>query len=103
MTDLTYAAEKEQALHEESLSRGEYLNAAVRQYAGAYGAERTESAWILSPFDTWEKNPHYNGPAQPHPEDYQSDEEIAAEPTNDSQPFEEARWSHVEDDTYLPF
>lgn len=43
---------------------------AVRQYASAYGAEQPDSAWILSPYDTWERNPFYNGPPVRHPEDY---------------------------------
>lgn len=29
-----------------------------------------DQAWILSDFDTWERNPHYNGPPNPrHPEE----------------------------------
>lgn len=51
------------------MSDGEYMTAAVGQYASAHGADAPDSAWILSPFDTWEKNPHYKGPKQPHPED----------------------------------
>lgn len=37
-------------------------------------AERGEvPAWILSPFDTWHRNPLYSGPPVPHPEDYPHD------------------------------
>jgi hypothetical protein len=40
---------------------GNYLTQAVRQYAYVYGEEDAESEWVLSPFDTWERNPHYRG------------------------------------------
>lgn len=58
----------------------------VREYARNVGFERQNQAWILSPFDTWERNPFYSGPAEPHPESYEDDgeeygycdEEIAA-------------------------
>lgn len=42
---------------------------AVREYARNVGHEHSDAAWILSPFDTWERNPFYVGPPQPHPED----------------------------------
>lgn len=64
-----YDREKADALLMESLTDGEYMSAALDQYAGAHGAETPDRAWILSPFDTWEPNPHYRGPAVPHPED----------------------------------
>jgi hypothetical protein len=41
----------------------------VSQWARAEGAESPETGWILSPFDTWERNPSYRGPEVPHPED----------------------------------
>lgn len=65
-----YEREREEALAEEAMSEGEYLSAAVRQYAAAYGEQEPAKPWILSPFDTWERNPYYNGPPVPHPEDY---------------------------------
>lgn len=34
-----------------------------------FGAEKPDHAWILTDFDVWEKNPYYNGPEVPHPED----------------------------------
>ena len=66
--------EREAALWQDGMSEGEYLSEAVRQYAYAYGEEEPEKPWILSPFDTWERNPHYVGPPVPHPEDYDYDE-----------------------------
>ena len=41
---------------------------ACREYARNYGAEHADRAWILTDYDTWEKNPCYHGPAVPHPE-----------------------------------
>lgn len=41
---------------------------AVQEWAYNYGADRPERPWILSDWDTWERNPHYCGPAVPHPE-----------------------------------
>lgn len=52
-----------------------YLQEAVAEYAREHGRINRESAWILSPFDTWERNPFYQGPPQRHPEDYSYDDE----------------------------
>lgn len=62
-----YDADMEQA----SMTQGEYMSAALYQYSAAHGADRPEDRWILSPFDTWENNPCWDGtdPNQPHPED----------------------------------
>jgi hypothetical protein len=40
----------------------------ILEYAANAGEDRPESAWILSPFDVWVRNPHYVGSPQPHPE-----------------------------------
>lgn len=53
-----------------------FMQEAVRQWAWVYGEEHPEQAWLLSDYDTWERNPHYNGPEQRHPEDYDYDEEV---------------------------
>ena|ERR1035437_4944579 len=42
----------------------------VREYAYNYGMDHPDQYWVLSPFDSWERNPHYNGPTQLHPEAY---------------------------------
>lgn len=47
----------------------------VSHWAHAVGQDRTDCAWLLSSFDTWEANPFYEGPAVPHPEDYPQDDE----------------------------
>ncbi len=50
---------------------------ADREYAANVGAQRPTSAWILSDRDVWYPNPHYQGPAVPHPEDdYDFDEDF---------------------------
>lgn len=69
--------EYQATMEEESMSQGEYMAAAVRQWAGAYGEERPDDRWVLSPFDTWENNPYWNGtdPDQPHPDDEYAIEE----------------------------
>lgn len=41
----------------------------VREQASYDGQFCPDVAWILSDFDTWERNPHYTGPANPrHPD-----------------------------------
>lgn len=42
---------------------------ACREYAWVVGQDCRDQAWILTDYDTWEPNPHYTGPAVPHPED----------------------------------
>ena len=32
------------------------------------GIDNPDQCWILTQFDTWERNPSYTGPDQPHPE-----------------------------------
>lgn len=43
---------------------------AMKEYARNAGSERPEDAWILTPYDVWERNPFYCGPEIPHPESY---------------------------------
>lgn len=42
---------------------------AVKEWAYNAGAAYPGDAWLLSDYDTWERNPHYRGPKVPHPED----------------------------------
>lgn len=66
-----YAADRERqdALAQDGLTTTEWTSLAVHQYAGVYGAENRDRPWILSPFDTWEPNPYYQGPPAKHPEE----------------------------------
>jgi len=54
-----------------------HIQGAVREYVSIVGQSHTDCQWILSPYDSWEKNPCYNGPDQRHPEEdsYYDDEE----------------------------
>jgi hypothetical protein len=52
---------------------------AVREYARNAGSENADQAWILSPYDTWERNPFYVGPPARHPEDDYGDYDDAVE------------------------
>lgn len=49
---------------------------ACREYAENCGRERPQQAWILTPWDTWERNPFYSGPKVRHPEDDNYEEEV---------------------------
>lgn len=51
-------------------SRGPATPSEARaEYAANAGAEQPDRQWILTPWDTWERNPRYSGPEQRHPED----------------------------------
>jgi hypothetical protein len=53
---------------------------ACREYARNVGAEQPDRAWILTDYDTWERNPFYHGPPAPHPEDdFGPEDEVACE------------------------
>tara|TARA_R100000750_G_C2333453_1_gene91097 strand:- start:52 stop:237 length:186 start_codon:yes stop_codon:yes gene_type:complete len=41
----------------------------IREQARQLGAQKPDRCWILTDYDTWERNPFYTGPEQPHPED----------------------------------
>lgn len=47
---------------------------ADREYVNWVGGEDTTTCWILSDRDVWYKNPHFVGPEEPHPEDYDEEE-----------------------------
>ena len=57
---------------------------AFKEYARNAGQEAPEQAWILTPWDTWERNPAYVGPPQPHPEDDYSEDEYEEQDVIDS-------------------
>jgi hypothetical protein len=46
---------------------------AVREYVWNVGRDRKNVEWILSPYDTWHKNPYYTGTPGVHPEDSPED------------------------------
>lgn len=52
-----------------------FMQEAVDEWIRNVGRDRPDHPWILSNYDTWHKNPFYNGPPRRHPEDDYSDEE----------------------------
>jgi hypothetical protein len=53
-----------------------FMQEAVREWVWNVGQDRSDQQWVLSDYDTWERNPHYTGPDQDHPEDeHYGDEE----------------------------
>ena len=78
MLDYGYDEEREAALAQDAMTQGEYMSAALAQYAAAYGEADPARAWVLTPYDTWEANPYYQGPPVRHPEDdYPEDDDEA--------------------------
>lgn len=49
---------------------------AVREWAWIVGAERPDQEYLLSNYDSWEKNPHYRGAPGRHPEDWSLEDEV---------------------------
>jgi len=41
---------------------------AIQEWVWSVGHERADCAWLVSSYDTWERNPYYRGPEVPHPE-----------------------------------
>ncbi len=48
-----------------------HIQDAVREWVWIVGADCPHVAWLLSDYDSWEANPHYSGPPQRHPEDFE--------------------------------
>lgn len=72
-TDFDSQADYEAACAERVATPSE----ARAEYAANAGAEDVGRQWILTPWDTWERNPHYSGPEQRHPEADPEDAEMA--------------------------
>ena len=54
---------------------------AIREWVWVVGAERPDTEWLCSDYDSWVKNPHYKGEPGKHPEeDYDSEDEDVALP-----------------------
>lgn len=60
--------EMENALWNESLSQSEHTQLSMKEWVNNYGFDNPGKEWIVTPFDTIEKNPHYFGPSTPMPE-----------------------------------
>ena len=46
----------------------------IKEWAHNVGAEYPDREWLLSDYDSWERNPHYRGVPGRHPEDDYGDE-----------------------------
>jgi len=62
----SYEEEKEEALFNET-QPADYLGDCAREYAQFGDAEQ---CWFLTDRDVWVRNPAFQGPTEPHPEDY---------------------------------
>ena len=51
------------------------ISEGIAEQVQIFGAEMPERQWILTGWDTWERNPFYHGEEQQHPEDDLSHEE----------------------------
>lgn len=45
------------------------MQEAVREWVWIVGKDNPDQQWLLSNYNTWEKNPYYRGPIEKHPED----------------------------------
>ena len=45
------------------------METASKEYSRNVGRDNADCQWILSPYDSWERNPFYCGEDQRHPED----------------------------------
>lgn len=77
---------------------------AVREWAWNVGAypDNIGRQWLLSDYDSWERNPHYTGPNQGHPEDPDDGEDEAPD---DSMPIANTCYPAgvPDDDDDIPF
>ena len=58
------------------LNKMSFMQEAVREWVWNVGQDRADLQWVLSDYDTWERNPHYTGPDQGHPEDEHYEDEL---------------------------
>lgn len=64
-----------------------FIQQAIREWAWIVGADRRDQQWLLTDYDSWERNPHYRGPDQGHPEQ-----------ADDGQPDEAQEWHDYDPD-----
>lgn len=74
-------------------NRGPKMDEAVKEWARNVGRDNLDRQWLLTDYDTWERNPFYSGPPQRHPEDDDSYDEY-----DDGQPSEWQEWHDFDPD-----
>lgn len=89
--------ESEEERWSEHLPYGALAQESCREYAYNAGAEQPDLAWINTPLDTWEPNPHYRGPTVPHPEEFTGEDWDYVERRIASQP-EKPAYPALDDD-----
>ena len=77
-----------------------FTQEAVCQWARSYGSEHRDQCWILSDYDSWERNPFYTGPEQPHPEDYDEEPSGMNDVETDADTLVSVGWGTDEDYGY---
>lgn len=67
------------------------VSEAINEWAWNVGAEPgyVNLQWLVSSYDTIERNPHYHGPEQQHPEDPRSFEEWEEDQRRESALFQD--------------
>lgn len=56
-------------------ARQHIIREGVAEQVQIFGMEQQDRQWILTDWDTWERNPYYHGEEQQHPEDDRTPEE----------------------------
>lgn len=51
-----------------------FIQEAISEWVWIVGKDHPDTQWLCSNYDSWERNPHYTGPDQGHPEDYEFEE-----------------------------
>jgi hypothetical protein len=50
-----------------------------KEFAREVGRDAPDRAWILTPHDSWYRNPFYTGPEERHPEDQDEQDRLLIE------------------------
>ncbi len=78
-------------------ARQHIINEAIAEQVQIFGMEQKDSQWILTSWDTWEKNPYYHGPDQRHPEDDGNWDGFHSDAEADADVLASAGWGTDED------
>ena len=108
MIDLPFS-EEEYYARMDNEDRCATIPEAISEWARNVGRDNQDRQWLLSDYDTWERNPFYTGPDQGHPEDDQwvgaedrdldfMDEEYPKDDEYDGQPDEAQEWHDFDPD-----
>lgn len=88
-------------------ARQHIIREGIAEQVQIFGMEQQDRQWILTGWDTWERNPFYRGEEQQHPEDdrtpeeWEQDQEYLASLT--AKTWAGAIAQHAEGDDDCPF